>query len=114
MVDWSREMRCRYHNRRLLIVRRILCYVYSAKEETIPSWLETAEKQVRQVDEYLVVPHKLERIQADADARLLSDTRVKKGALRRRKRHFLAYDGSRTRDSPASSRCDSKNRSRHR
>jgi len=93
-------------------VRRILCYVYSAKEETISSWLERAEKQVRQVDEYLVVPHKLECIQADADARLLSGTRVKKGALRRRKRHFLAYDGSRTRESPAYRTCNSKNRRR--
>lgn len=36
------------------------------KEETVCSWLEKAEEQVKQVEEYLVVPHKLSRIQADA------------------------------------------------
>jgi transposase-like protein len=36
------------------------------KEETVGSWLEKAESQVTQVEEYLVVPHKLIRIQADA------------------------------------------------
>jgi transposase-like protein len=36
------------------------------KEETVASWLERAETQVKQVEEHLVVPHKLSRIQADA------------------------------------------------
>jgi|SRR5436305_7238580 len=36
------------------------------KEETICSWLEKAEAQVKQVEEYLVIPHKLGPIQADA------------------------------------------------
>ena len=36
------------------------------KEETVDSWLEKAESQVKQVEEYFVVPHKLNRIQADA------------------------------------------------
>ena len=36
------------------------------KEETVCSWLEKAKSQVEQVEEYLVVPHNLSRIQADA------------------------------------------------
>jgi len=41
------------------------------KEETVSSWLERAETQVKKIDENIVVPHKLSCIQADADARLL-------------------------------------------
>jgi|SRR5947199_5206019 len=36
------------------------------KEETVSSWLERAEAQVKQIEEHFVVPHKLSRIQADA------------------------------------------------
>ena len=36
------------------------------KEETVTSWLEKAEVQVKQIEEHFVVPHKLSRIQADA------------------------------------------------
>ena len=36
------------------------------KEETVDSWLEKAKSQVKQVEEYFVVPYKLNRIQADA------------------------------------------------
>ena len=36
------------------------------KDETVDSWLEKAEEQVKQVEEYLVIPYKLSRIQADA------------------------------------------------
>jgi transposase-like protein len=36
------------------------------KEETVTSWLEKAESQVKQIEEHFVVPHKLSRIQADA------------------------------------------------
>ena len=36
------------------------------KEETVDSWLEKAESQVKQVEEYFVIPYKLKRIQADA------------------------------------------------
>ena len=43
------------------------------KEETVDSWLEKAESQVKQVEEHFVVPYKLKRIQADA---LWSNARV--------------------------------------
>ena len=36
------------------------------KEETICSWLEKAKDQVKRVEEYLVLPYKLSRIQSDA------------------------------------------------
>jgi len=36
------------------------------KEETVTSWLEKAESQVKQIEEHFIIPHKLSRIQADA------------------------------------------------
>lgn len=36
------------------------------KEETVCNWLERAAKHVEQLEEYLVVPYKLSRVQVDA------------------------------------------------
>jgi transposase-like protein len=43
------------------------------KEETVDSWGDLAESQVKQIEEYFVVPYKLNRVQADA---LWSNARV--------------------------------------
>jgi len=53
------------------------------KEETICSWIEKAEVQVKQVEEHLIVPYKLSRIQADALWTFIG-YKGKKGGSRRR------------------------------
>lgn len=59
------------------------------KEETIDSWLKKAELQVEQVEEHLVVPHKLSRIQADALWSFVNHKGEKGGRLKKRKEeHF--------------------------
>lgn len=71
------------------------------KEETVCSWLEKAEEQVKQIDEHLVVPHKLSRIQADVLWSFVDHKGEKGGTQKRRKRNILAHNRHRNRESPA-------------
>jgi hypothetical protein len=58
------------------------------KEETVDSWLEKAELQVKQVEEYLVVPYKLNRIQADALWSFVGYKTEKGGTLKMMKKEY--------------------------
>ena len=59
------------------------------KEETVDIWLEKAESQVKQVEEYLIVPYKLNRIQADALWSFVGHKGEKGGGQKKRKEeHF--------------------------
>jgi len=57
--------------------------IKGVKEETISQWVERAATQVEQIEERLVGPKKLTRVQMDACGHM-SVTREKKGAARRR------------------------------
>jgi transposase-like protein len=63
--------------------------IKGVKEETVCTWLEKAAKHVEQIEEHLVVPHKLSRVQIDAMWAYVGHKGEKGGGQKRRQEeHF--------------------------
>jgi transposase-like protein len=59
------------------------------KEETVCNWLERAAKHVEQIEEYLVVPYKISRVQIDAIWTYVGQKGEKGGSQKRKQEeHF--------------------------